>query len=569
MAKIRGYYDKMNRRATTRSSSRRMRSYGYSDERAQDINFEDITSCERNANILRMLRDGNSDWDKQLYIVNEENDEGNYDEFIVAEGDDLGWLGYFVGKCEVLDELIIWYLPEGRDKIAFIEGVSQNRSITCLEINCDIGDEGWSRLGCIFENNRNLSTLTSKDYEIGYEGALNLAHTLGEVKENPLKWFHITDADINDIELAVITEALRFLPELEYLDLHDNLIGTSGCVELGKALGRLPASNGIGCLDLNGNAINDEGLQALVAGVGNCSNLGSFYLERNYSITAAGLRSLSPLLQSETQSLICLCLDGINFGDEGMIALAEGLTGNKSLKQLTFDTDAASITSVGWSAFSRLLCDTSTINNTFLSNHTLELIGISDYDSDLPGIPEDVKRYLKWNKEPWRREVARCKILYSHPDLDTEPLLRWGLKFVPIVVRWYRNIMIFLDDARLSYIDSYRTPMIYIEAILRSEHSSDSCYESHMKIGKSLRSRQLSAMYKFIRDMPDLAVTGYWLRQVDNVQKKKRKLDDEQRRLDEQKQRLKDEEDAAWERLGGGALLANESNSRNKRIRHE
>jgi hypothetical protein len=90
-----------------------------------------------------------------------------------------------------------------------------------------------------------------------------------------------------------------------------------------------------------------------------------------------------------------------------------------------------------------------------------------------------------------------------------------------------------------------------------------------MKARKSLRSRKLSGMYKFIRDMPDLAVTGYWLRQVNNVQKKKRKLDEAQWRLDEEKQRLKDEEDAAWERLGGGALPANETNSRNKRIRHE
>jgi hypothetical protein len=86
-------------------------------------------------------------------------------------------------------------------------------------------------------------------------------------------------------------------------------------------------------------------------------------------------------------------------------------------------------------------------------------------------------------------------------------------------------------------------------------------------------------MYKFIRDMPDLAVTGYWLRQVNyiiqtkkrNLDEAQRRLDEEQRRaqrrLDEEKQRLKDEEDAAWERLGG-APPGDESN-RNKRIRQE
>ena len=86
----------MNARVT-RSSSRRMQSYEYSDERAQDINFEDITSCERNANILRMLRDDDPNWkSRHLYILDEDI-EGSCDEFVVAEGDDLGWLGYFVG----------------------------------------------------------------------------------------------------------------------------------------------------------------------------------------------------------------------------------------------------------------------------------------------------------------------------------------------------------------------------------------------------------------------------------------------------------------------------------------
>lgn len=98
-----GIYIKMNRRATTRSSTQLTRSYGYSDERAQDINFEDITSCERNANILRMLRDDDTIWESRHLYILDEDIEGGCDEFVVAEGDDMGWLGYFIGKSDLLD----------------------------------------------------------------------------------------------------------------------------------------------------------------------------------------------------------------------------------------------------------------------------------------------------------------------------------------------------------------------------------------------------------------------------------------------------------------------------------
>jgi hypothetical protein len=92
-------------------------------------------------------------------------------------------------------------------------------------------------------------------------------------------------------------------------------------------------------------------------------------------------------------------------------------------------------------------------------------------------IPEDVKRYLKWNRQPadFDIHISRCKILYSHPDLDLEPLLKWKSKFIPIVDGWYQNIIDFLNIAE------YRTSIgkLYIEAIFRSEHS-DSDIDYHL-----------------------------------------------------------------------------------------
>lgn len=60
------------------------------DALAEDIDLKDITSCERNANILRVLRDEDYNFGNQLFIVNEEDDDEDMNDFLVEEGNDLG-----------------------------------------------------------------------------------------------------------------------------------------------------------------------------------------------------------------------------------------------------------------------------------------------------------------------------------------------------------------------------------------------------------------------------------------------------------------------------------------------
>ena len=192
-------------------------------------------------------------------------------------------------------------------------------------------------------------------------------------------------------------------------------------------------------LDLGECGINDDGLQALAEGVANhCEELNLYC---NGSITATGLRlsHLSHALQSESCRLQRLSLNGMDFGDDGAEALADGLAGNQSLRCLHFDNADTNLpmTPIGWSAFSTVLCDTSSINNTYLSNHTIELSwddGYEDVDED-----EDIDEgralvYARLNKEHPHAASARCKILMSHPHLDMKTFLRWDLKFLPLVV---------------------------------------------------------------------------------------------------------------------------------------
>ena len=238
------------------------------------------------------------------------------------------------------------------------------------------------------------------------------------------------------------------------------------------------------------------GLQLLVAGMVNCSNLLLLKLSGNRSITAAGLRSLSTLFQSDNCALIELHLERMNIGDDGAAALAEGLVGNISFKQLHFDVDVAGITEVGWSAFSKLLCDTSSINNTFLSNHTLEWIG----ESDDRGASEDVVKYLEWNVDFNEDDAAIWKILRHFNDydaLDIESFFQWKLKFLPFLVTWF-------ERARSSI-----APWV-----INGDFSG-------------LEKRKLSAVHKFVCGMPLLIIDGYNSRRTSTRLARKRRLNGE------------------------------------------
>ncbi len=511
------------------------------DALAQAINLYGITSCRHNANILRRIRDGDPEGIQTLYIMHVDDEAERTPSFVIDEGDDLGWLGYFIGRSEVIEDLTIWSLPwHGVNRI--FEGMSQNRSIKSFSVSTEIGADSWISLGGFLENNRNLSHFEVRAHFIENESAHNLALALGQMNHNFLTDLRICNNEISDEGMAEIATALGSQSQLETLFLcENNNVGRNSCVALGNTLSRWPASNKLDTLYIDNNAIDDEGLQALVSGMMNCRSLDTIYLNDNPLITAAGMRSLSPLLQSEAHSLDVLRVTRINWGDDGAIGLADGLRGNKSLKELRFRPSTAGMTSVGWSAFSKLLCDTSTINNTYLSNHTLVRVGCSNYEGTYEETPEHVRRLLRMNAWP---NAAICKILQSHPDLDMEPFFKLKMKFLPAIMSWFERV------------EPIEEELIEDELIDESE--------------RSCQNRKLSALYKFVRAMPDLTIIGYWEGRMIHIEAETRRIADERRRLNDIEHRLKYEKKVTLERLGDRPIDEAEAEvNRNKRMRHE
>jgi hypothetical protein len=414
-------------------------------------------------------------------------------------------LGYFIGKSEELHELNLYCLPEEEYEIdAFMEGFKLNRSIENLEIRVsDIqGDGIIDSLSTFMLNTRILRRLQLWWFDIGLECARKLAFALDQRPDkSSLTKFGLSQNNLGSEGLEHIAAALSAYSHLRSLCFSGHSFGRDGCAYVGS-IGSTAPSNDLKQLILTENAIEDAGLQTLVSGlVTRCVGLKNLFLSRNPAITAVGLRCLAGLFQAQAGSccLESLFLEKMRIGDDGSEALVSGLMGNTSLKHLVISPESAEITAAGWSAFSRLLCDTSTLSNTYLSNHTLEHIGDNYYytrscsdgikvlNSRGPfrGIPLHVGNHLFENRAP-PCDAARFKIFTHHPDMNVETLFEYGLKLLPHVVsgfEWTR------------------------------EYSCNNEYWDHWEDEDSyfyFELRRLSSVYKFIRGMPLLVADGYW-----------------------------------------------------------
>jgi hypothetical protein len=367
----------------------------------------EVTSSEDNAVLLDLIRRNDL---TQLTIDN----SGDYyndteDTFLVDDGDDLGWLAHHIGR---------------------------NNSLTSLRILTDCLEDGMLRE---INHNRSIETL-----EIYDQLNFNINCLADFLTANKLKVLCLEGVGLGDDGVVALSSAQ--LKHLSILSLPSNRIGEDGCMALKPMLGSITTY--LKVLDLSFNGINDEGLEVMVEGLLECGNLKTLDLSFNPFITAEGLRHLSTFLSSTICTLENLLIEDVDMGDYGVEALAVGLVDNKSLKKLVFDPNTSDITATGWSTFSRLLCDISSINSTHRSNHTLHIIG--EDCEDLTAIPHDISYYLKMNKS--NRQVARCKVLLNHRDLDVEAFFIYELKLLPAVVTWFRGA----EDCSFQLLQSYR-----------------------------------------------------------------------------------------------------------------
>ena len=363
--------------------------------------------------------------------------------------------------------------------IALAPGLMTIQSLKTLNLSHnDIGDEDLEALAVCLSNNKNLETLDlweNRSFSaIGLRCLSDVIPTVLNLKELVLR-----GNSINDEGLQALAVGLKKHPALERLNLSDNAIGSKGMRALAAT-----KINSLRWLYLDNNAINDEALGVLVEGAEDF-NLEILDLARNNNITSSGVAVLSRIFRHGSCSLKHIDLSWTNIEDSAVQAFAEALVGNESLTHLFFG--CANVTASGWSALSTLLCDTSSVNNIYLSNHTLGTIGCFPEAAS-----SGVQQYL-WLNSQSQYDVPTCKILMSHWDLDMTPLLQWRLKLLPHVLAWFERA---------------RSCRAYLKESI-----------------KTFKRRKLSAVYQFIRGLPLLAASGFYKRMSTAEGSKKRKFD--------------------------------------------
>jgi len=155
----------------------------------------------------------------------------------------------------------------------------------------------------------------------------------------------------------------------------------------------------------------------MAAALANMKSLKSLSVRKAHSISPAGWRSITNLLQSPNSNLVDLqvCDNKNLLNDEVISSFANAIAHNNTLKTLNisiYRQTTSNVSARRWSTIANILCNTSSICSIYNSNHTLSDIGNIGYR--VYDFPTDLTDYLQLNDNENKFEVVRQKIIRYH-----------------------------------------------------------------------------------------------------------------------------------------------------------
>ena len=280
--------------------------------------------------------------------------------------------------------------------------------ISLNDINCS--DEAAAIIFNVLNTWENLGYLCFSENEyIGVEGCTALSNLL----TNPATCLHSLAFSYNDLDdecLAIVSNALMINTTVEYLELSGNENVTSWRTCFPAIFS--PHTCSVKRLVLIETNLTDDDVICLgTALIGN-KTLKLLTLVDNASITLVGWQGLMQGLRNHSSVLEHLSVDECNIDADGGRMIVTALAENSSLKELTMFQN--NLTTVIWDDFYWVLCDESSIQSTYSSNHTLERIWLRPWLHHDDDVPDYILRLLKMNRNEDKAQVARQKILENY-----------------------------------------------------------------------------------------------------------------------------------------------------------
>ena len=343
-------------------------------------------------------------------------------------------------RRSTLQELYLNYCCSGKDLLILASGLAGCQSLESLTTN-DLKKYGWRSLFPLLMTpgsslcKLDLSFCEMPD-EVAVEFAtytsslsslreLNLSYIIENVSGDVLVEFFpkllgansalesldLSQNRMQDGAVEALANALAENGTLERLTLSECVVTVEDWLAFSQALSSLNIDSALKYLDLSYNDFDDRAITALANALARNETLEELNVSCSIHVTPFGWATFAALLR--TNSVITtLRLPFNNVAkDHLVVAFADALGENptSSLKVLDFyeAPREVEITSAGWRAISNLLCDTSSIEGTKISNHSLCDLGLHVDD-------DDVKALLELNKSENKNQVARNKIIKSH-----------------------------------------------------------------------------------------------------------------------------------------------------------
>ncbi|KAL9187855.1 hypothetical protein ACHAXT_006233 [Thalassiosira profunda] len=237
---------------------------------------------------------------------------------------------------------------------------------------------------------------------------------------------------------------------LTEIKLHGCGIGTAEVQELARAMGQRKNPSTISTIEIIGissseerhghappRMLTDDSAGAVVDLVTNCPGLKKLDLSSN-QIGDRGCTELASLLESPNASIQQLIILGSRIRDEGVMAFAGALRkNNTTLKKLRL-APICELSDETWKAFSKVICDKSSIDATLQSNHTLQRLQLHRRSI----LTYRLIALLRLNRgSADERSVAHQKMHKFHlsGNFDLAPFYAMDLNCMPLVLGFVGN----------------------------------------------------------------------------------------------------------------------------------